>query len=119
MFNETKGKLLRIYIGEHERREGKPLYEWLVLQAREMHMSGATVLRGVEGFGASTRIHTAKIVDISSNLPVVVEVVDTVEKIEKFLAHTDSAVPGGLATLEDVDIRFYRAHPQEADKPAN
>ncbi|MDD4004311.1 MAG: DUF190 domain-containing protein [Elusimicrobiaceae bacterium] len=113
MFNEKKGKLLRIYIGEHTRHEGRPLYEWLVLQARGMHMSGATVLRGVEGFGASTRIHTAKIIDISGNLPVVVELVDTPEKIEKFLAHTENAIPGGLATLEDVDIRFYRAHPGE------
>jgi len=113
MFNEKKGKLLRIYIGEHTRHEGRPLYEWLLLQARELHMSGVTVLRGLEGYGASTRIHTAKIIEISGNLPVVVELVDTAEKIEKFLSHAESVVTGGLATIEDVDIRFYRAHPGE------
>jgi len=103
------GKLLRIFIGENDRHEGRPLYEWIVLKARESGLAGATVLRGLEGFGAHSRLHTAKILRLSTDLPIVVEIVDTEEKIEAFLPVVESAVGEGLATVEKVEVRFYRA----------
>jgi hypothetical protein len=104
-----EGHLLRIFIGESDKRGGLPLYEWIVRQAREHHMAGATVLRGLEGFGAHSRMHTAKILRLSQDLPIVVEIVDTKEKIERFLEVVDEAIEEGIATLEDVHIHFYRA----------
>jgi len=106
-----EGQLLRIFIGEADRHEGLPLYEWLVRKAREHGLAGATVLRGLEGFGAHSRLHTAKILRLSSDLPVIVEIVDTIGKIEAFMPVIDDAVREGLATLERVDIRFYRSGP--------
>ncbi|MDX1764008.1 MAG: DUF190 domain-containing protein [bacterium] len=106
-----EGQLLRIFIGESDRHEGIPLYEWLVRKAREAGMAGATVLRGLEGFGARSRVHTAKILRLSEDLPIVVEIVDTPEKIEGFLPLVDEAVSEGLATLEKAEIRFYRGGP--------
>lgn len=106
-----EGHLLRIFVGESDRHEGLPLYEWLVRQARERGLAGATVLRGLEGFGAHSRLHTAKILRLSSDLPIVVEFVDTIEKIEAFLPVVDGAVQEGLATLERVEVRFYRSGP--------
>ena len=103
-----KGHLLRIFIGESDQHEGVPLYEWLVRRAREHGLAGATVLRGLEGLGASSRLHTAKILRLSSDLPIVVEIVDTIDKIESFLPVIDEAVNEGLATVEKVDVRFYR-----------
>jgi PII-like signaling protein len=103
-----EGRLLRIFIGESDRHEGLPLHEWLVRKARENGLAGATVLRGLEGFGASSRLHTAKILRLSSDLPIVVEIVDTTEKIEAFMAIVDNAVREGLATLESVEVRLYR-----------
>ena len=103
-----EGRLLRIFIGESDRREGMPLYEWIVRRAREQGLAGATVLRGIEGFGAHSRIHTAKLLRLSEDLPIVVEIVDTPERIEGFLPLLDDAIPEGLATLERVQIRFYR-----------
>ena len=103
------GSLLRIFIGENDRHENKPLYEWLVLAARSHGLAGATVLRGLEGFGAHSRLHTAKVLRMSADLPVVVEIVDTREKIESFMPVVDEAVGEGLATLEKVEIRFYRS----------
>jgi PII-like signaling protein len=103
-----QGHLLRIFVGESDRREGGPLYEWLVRRAREHGLAGATVLRGLEGFGARSRLHTAKILRLSSDLPIVIEIVDTIEKIESFLPIVDEAVTEGLATIEKVDVRFYR-----------
>ena len=103
------GKLLRIFIGENDKREGQPLYEWIVRAARERGLAGATVLRGLEGFGAHSRLHTAKILRLSSDLPIVIEIVDTEDKIEAFLPLVDEAVGEGLATVEKVDIRFYRS----------
>lgn len=103
------GYLLRIFIGESDRHDGKPLYEWLVLQARESGLAGATVLRGIEGFGARSRLHTTKILRLSEDLPIVVEIVDTREKIEAFLPVVDGAIGEGLATVEDVQVRFYRS----------
>lgn len=106
------GKLLRIFIGESDKCEGRPLYEWIVLKARENGLAGATVLRGLEGFGAHSRLHTAKILLLSSNLPIVVEIVDSEKKIEAFLPLIDDAVSEGMATVEKVEVRFYRSgHP--------
>jgi PII-like signaling protein len=103
-----EGHLLRIFIGENDKHEGLPLYEWIVRKAREAGIAGATVLRGLQGFGAHSRVHTAKILRLSTDLPIVVEIVDTREKIEQFLPVIDAAIPEGLATLEKVQIRFYR-----------
>lgn len=104
-----EGQLLRIFIGESDKYEGKPLFEWIVEQARKNGLAGATVLRGLEGFGAHSRIHTAKILRLSEDLPIIVEIVDTSEKIEHFLPLIDEAIKEGLATLEKVRIRFYRS----------
>jgi PII-like signaling protein len=105
-----EGYLLRIFIGESDRHNGKPLYEWLVLRARERGLAGATVLRGVMGFGANTRvIHTFKIERLSEDLPMVIEIVDTKEKLEKFLEEIDEHLLAGLVTLEKAQIRFYKA----------
>jgi uncharacterized protein len=104
-----QGALLRIFIGESDRHEGVPLYEWIVRLARTHGLAGATVLRGLEGFGAHSRIHTAKILRLSTDLPLVIEIVDTREKIEAFLPAIDGAIREGLATLEKVEIRFYRS----------
>jgi uncharacterized protein len=109
MMLPREGHLLRVFIGESDRHQGMPLYEWLVRRAREHGLAGATVLRGLEGFGAHSRLHTAKILRLSSDLPIVVEIVDTMEKIESFLPVVDAAVREGLATLERVDVRFYRS----------
>ena len=107
-----EGHLLRIFIGESDRHEGMPLYEWIVRKAREQGLAGATVLRGLEGFGAHSRLHTAKVLRLSSDLPIVVEIVDTIQKIEAFLPLIDGAVKEGMATLEKADIRFYRSGPE-------
>ena len=104
-----EGFLLRIFIGESDRYQGQPLYEWIVRTAREHELAGATVLRGLEGFGAHSRVHTAKILRLSTDLPIVIEIVDTLEKIDAFLPVIDEAVPEGMATLERVQIRFYRS----------
>ena len=104
-----EGHLLRIFIGESDRHEGTPLYEWIVRKAREQGLAGATVLRGLEGFGAQSRLHTAKVLRLSSDLPIVIEIVDTIQKIEAFLPIIDGAIREGMATLERVDIRFYRS----------
>lgn len=109
MMLPAEGYLLRIFIGESDRREGKPLYEWLVLKAREHGLAGATVLRGMMGFGAHSRIHTFKIERLSEDLPVIIELVDTREKLENFLALIDNEIEEGLATLEKAQIHFYRS----------
>jgi len=108
-----EGQLLRLFIGESDRHGGQPLYEWIVREAARQGLAGATVLRGIEGFGASSRVHTAKLLRLSADLPIIVEVVDTKEKIDAFLESIDDAVSGGLATLEKAHIRFYRP----ADQP--
>ena len=104
-----EGYLLRIFIGESDKHEGKLLYEWLVLRARELGLAGATVLRGMMGFGAHSRLHTFKIERLSEDLPVIVEIVDTKEKLENFLAIIDGVIKEGLATLEKAQIHFYRS----------
>jgi hypothetical protein len=105
-----EGYLLRIFIGESDRRAGKPLYEWIVVQARQHGLAGATVLRGIMGFGANSRvIHTFKIERLSEDLPVIIEIVDTQENLEKFLAAIETEIHAGLATLEKAQVRFYRS----------
>ncbi len=104
-----EGRLLRIFIGESDRHEGKPLYEWIVREARKSGLAGATAIRGIEGFGAHSRVHTAKLLRLSSSLPIVVEIVDTQEKIDRFLPVIDDVVTEGLATLEKVQIKIYRS----------
>ena len=104
-----EGKLLRIFIGESDKREGLPLYEWIVRKAREQGLAGATVLRGLEGFGARSLLHTAKLLRLSSDLPIIVEIVDTANKIESFLLLVDDAVEEGLATIEKVEVHLYRS----------
>jgi len=103
--------LLRIFIGESDRWEHKPLYEAIVLKAREMHLAGATVLRGPMGFGKSSHLHTAKILRLSMDLPLVIELVDSEEKIQSFLPVLDPMIGGGLLTLENVKVIEYRAGP--------
>ena len=99
--------LLRIFLGENDRWQGQPLYEALVLKAREMHLGGATVLRGPMGFGHSSRLHTAKILRLSEDLPFVVEIVDTEEKIKGFVEAIDPMMGSGLITLEKVQVLQY------------
>ena len=108
--------LLRIFIGESDRWEHKPLYEAIVLKARELHLAGATVLRGPMGFGKSSRLHTAKILRLSLDLPLVIEIVDSEEKIQSFLPLLDEMMGGGLLTLEKVRVINYRAG-QEQEAP--
>ncbi len=99
--------LLRIFLGESDRFEGRPLYERIVLEARERHLAGATVLRGPMGFGRSSRIHTAKILRLSEDLPIVVEIVDSEARIRAFLEHLEPMMGSGLVTLEKVQVVRY------------
>ena len=111
---EGEGQLLRIFIGESDRHEGKPLYEAIVRRAREKGLAGATVFRGLEGFGAHSRIHTVKILRLSEDLPILIEIVDRAERIEQFLPELDGMVDEGLITLEKVRIIAYRHGTREA-----
>jgi uncharacterized protein len=99
--------LLRIFLGENDRFEHQPLYEAIVLKAREMHLAGATVLRGPMGFGHSSRLHTAKILRLSFDLPIVIEIVDTEAKVTEFLPALDGMMKSGLITLEKVQVLQY------------
>jgi PII-like signaling protein len=103
-----EGYLLRIFIGESDKKESIPLYEWIVRRAKQEKLAGATVLRGIESFGASSHIHTAKILQLSTDLPIIIEIIDTIEKIEQFMPILDEVISGGLTTLEKVQIRLYR-----------
>ena len=105
----TDAILLRIFIGESDRWDHKPLYEAIVLKARELHLAGATVLRGPMGFGKASRLHTAKIVRLSMDLPLVIEIVDSEEKINAFLPTLETMIGGGLVTLEKVTVLHYRS----------
>jgi len=104
-----QGQLLRIFIGESDRWNGKPLYEAIILKAREMGIAGATMLRGMMGYGAASRIHTAKILRLSEDLPIVVEIVDSPEKIALLLPVVEEMVQEGLVTLEDIRVLQYRS----------
>src|SRR3954465_4310034 len=106
--------LLRIFIGESDRWQHQPLYEAIVLKARELHLAGATVLRGPMGFGKASRLHTAKILRLSMDLPLVIEIVDSEEKIDSFLPVLDEIMQGGLVTLEKVRVIEYRAGQESA-----
>ena len=102
------GKLLRIFIGESDRWEHKPLYEAIVLKARELGLAGATVLRGPMGFGANSRLHTSKILRLSEDLPLIIEIVDSEERIQQLLPFLDTMMQGGLVTMEKVQVIRYR-----------
>ncbi len=112
---ESEATLLRIFLGESDRHEGMALYRWIVRRARREGLAGATVLRGIEGFGAHSRLHTASILRLSEDLPIVVEIVDSTEKIERFLASLDDVIHEGLATLERAHVRIYRAQAEPGD----
>lgn len=102
------GKLLRIFIGESDKYGDKALYEAIILKARELGLAGATAVRGVMGFGADSRMHTAKLLELSEDLPVIIELVDTGENLNKLMAFLDENVTEGLITLEDVKVLKYR-----------
>lgn len=102
--------LLRAFFGEDDKYKGRPLYEAIVMKAREAHLAGATVLRGPIGFGHSSRIHTTKILRLSEDLPIIIEIVDTEDKIKAFLPTLDVMMTSGLVTLEKVQVLLYGAH---------
>jgi PII-like signaling protein len=104
----TEGRLIRIFIGETDRWEGRPLYEAIVLAARKRGMAGATVLKGFMGFGAHSRIHTAKLLELSQDLPIIVELVDAPGKIDAFMPELEIMVGDGLITLERAEVLVYR-----------
>lgn len=110
--------LLRIFIGESDRWQHQPLYEAIVMKARELHLAGATVLRGPMGFGATSRIHTAKILRLSMDLPMVIEIVDTEEKVKSFLPELDQMMGGGLVTMEKIKVIHYRGGSKSGETPA-
>lgn len=109
MKEEGEGVLLRIFIGESDIHKGKPLYEQIVLKSRELKLAGATVIRGIMGFGANSILHTAKILRLSEDLPVIIEIVDSLENIEKIIPFLDQTVKEGLITIEKVKIIKYRS----------
>jgi PII-like signaling protein len=115
---EGEGQLLRIYIGESDRWEGRPLYEAIVRAAREQGLAGATALRGIEGFGATSRIHTVKVLRLSEDLPIVVEIADRPERIAAFMPTIDKMVREGLVTLEKVNMLVYRHDRDDSNQPA-
>lgn len=108
------GYLLRIFVGESDHWHGRLLYEAIVLKARELHLAGATVLRGPMGFGATSRLHTAKILRLSEDLPIVIEIVDGKDKIDELMPYVDEMVQEGLVTLERVQVIKYRANCPDA-----
>ena len=109
MMLPEEGYLLRIFIGESDRHDGKLLHEWIVMKAREEGLAGATVMRGMLGFGAHSRLHTFKIERLSQDLPIILEIVEATERIEQILPRLDGMVEGGLITLEKVRVILYRA----------
>ena len=106
------GKLLRIFIGEQDKWHGQPLYEAIVNLARKEQLAGATVLKGCMGFGCKSHMHTAKILRLSEDLPIIIEIVDSEEKINQFVPHLDEMVKEGLITLEKANVILYRAEAQ-------
>jgi PII-like signaling protein len=114
---EGDGKLLRIFVGESDRFEGKPLFEAIVESVRREGLAGATVLRGIEGFGASSHLHTSRILRLSEDLPVVIEIVDSEENIDRVLPTIDAMVGDGMMTIEKVHIITYRGSKREGAQP--
>lgn len=110
MEDRNDNRLLRIFIGESDTHDGRPLYQAIVETLRREGMAGATVLRGIEGFGKSSRLHTAHILRLSEDLPIVIECVDTADKIEAILPSLDVMIREGLVTMERIDVRVYRAN---------
>ncbi len=106
---QGEGLLVRIFIGESDKWNHKPLYEEIVREARERGLAGATVLRGIEGFGAHSRLHTARILRLSEDLPLVIEIVDEASKVKSFLDEVDDMIEEGMVTLERVEVRKYQA----------
>jgi len=109
MIPTEEGLILRIFLEEEQKHEGVPLYEWIVNQAQKNNLAGATVLRGLEGFGLHHKMLTAKILRLASNLPIVIEIIDRPKKIESFLSLIDPVISEGMVTLEKVRIKFYHA----------
>jgi uncharacterized protein len=109
---EGEGRLLRIFIGESDTWHGRPLYQAIVQRVREEGLAGATVVRGIEGFGADSRLHTSRILRLSEDLPVVIEIVDTTDRIERVLPMLDDMVGEGMVTLERVHVVAYRGTPK-------
>ncbi len=109
-----KAWLLRIFLGEGDRYDHKPLYEVIVKRAKELGLAGATVLRGSMGFGAQSRLHTARVLRLSEDLPMVIEIVDEREKIDRLLREAVEVLAGGLVTLEQVTVVHYRPHGEKA-----
>lgn len=105
---QSPARRLTVYIGESDVWQGKPLYHAIVLKARELGLAGATVYRGIEGFGANSRVHTARVLELSSDLPVIVEIIDHVDRLQALMPFLDEAVTEGLVVLEDVEIVAYR-----------
>jgi uncharacterized protein len=105
----AEGKLLRIFIGEADKWEGKPLYEEIVLLAKKNSMAGATAIKGFMGFGCKSHMHTAKLLRLSEDLPIIIEIVDSEEKINQFLPFLDKMVKEGLITIEKANVLMYRA----------
>lgn len=115
MHTNEPGQLLRVIVGESDRHEGRPLHEAIVLKARELGLAGATVTRASMGFGASSRLHTTKVLRLSLDLPMVIEIVDRPENIQRLLPFLDAAVKGGLVTIEDVHVLHYRGSKPASD----
>lgn len=103
-----EGYLLRIFLGESDKKDGIPLYEWIVRRAKSEGLAGATVLRGIEGYGGHSQIHTAKILQLSTDLPIIIELIDTLEKIDAFMPVIENALENGLVTQEKARIRLFR-----------
>ncbi|MDI3297773.1 MAG: DUF190 domain-containing protein [Bacillota bacterium] len=105
---QEPARKLTVYVGESDRWRGQPLYHAIVMKARELGLAGATVTRGIEGYGANSRLHTARLLELSSDLPVVVEIVDHVERIQQLLPWLDEVLQEGLVVLQDVEVVIYR-----------
>ena len=114
MISNKDNRLLRIFIGESDTHEGRPLYVAIVEELRREGLAGATVLRGIEGFGKSSRLHTAHVLRLSDDLPIIIECVDSANRIEAILPALDDMIGDGLVTMERVDVRVYRANGDQA-----
>ncbi|MBU0677090.1 MAG: DUF190 domain-containing protein [Verrucomicrobia bacterium] len=103
----TKGTLLRVFVSEDDKKGNQPLFEWILQEARKSGLAGATAIRGHAGYGAESHMHTAKVLRLSANLPIIVEIVDQRDKIEAFMPTIDSVLQEGIATLEEVEVHFF------------
>jgi PII-like signaling protein len=103
------GRLLRIFLGERDKWQGQPLYQAIVLLARKEGLAGATAIKGFMGFGCKSRMHTSKLLELSEDLPIIIEIVDSKEKIEKFIPFLDQMVSEGMVTMEDINVIMYRS----------